>query len=66
MVNGITGSEATTLDGSFPISRPLFMFTKGWPTGDTAKFINYVIHPKKGQALVREAGLAVPLYKIPN
>jgi phosphate transport system substrate-binding protein len=60
-VNGVVGSEETTLDGSFPISRPLFMFTQGWPEGDTVKFINYVLHPQKGQKLVGEAGY-VPLY----
>jgi phosphate transport system substrate-binding protein len=60
-VNGVVGSEETTLDGTFPISRPLFMFTQGWPTGDTVKFINYVLHPQKGQKLVRESGY-VPLY----
>lgn len=62
MVNGVAGSEETTLNGSFPVSRPLYMFTNGWPSGETATFLNYVMHPKKGQALVREAGLAVPLY----
>jgi phosphate transport system substrate-binding protein len=60
-VNGVVGSKETTLDESFPISRPLFMFTKGWPEGDTVKFINYVLHPQKGQKLVGETGY-VPLY----
>lgn len=60
-VNGITGSETTTLNGTYPVSRPLFMFTNGWPELDVANFINYVRHPEKGQKLVREAGY-VPLY----
>lgn len=60
-VNGITGSATTTLNGTFPVSRPLYMFTNGWPTGDVAKFINYVLHPQKGQPLAKEAGY-VPLY----
>lgn len=60
-VDGIKGSVETTLNGSFPISRPLYMFTNGWPTGDTLNFINFVIHPQKGQKYVREAGF-VPLY----
>ncbi|MFP3869417.1 MAG: phosphate ABC transporter substrate-binding protein [Syntrophobacteria bacterium] len=60
-VNGIVGSEQTTLDGTYPVSRPLFMFTRGWPTGDTVNFINYVLHPDRGQRYVREAGY-VPLY----
>jgi phosphate transport system substrate-binding protein len=60
-VNGIEGSMETTLDGSFPISRPLFMFTRGWPEGETVKFINYVLDPKKGQKFVKATGF-VPLY----
>jgi phosphate transport system substrate-binding protein len=60
-VDGVTGSEETTLNGSFPVSRPLYMFTNGWPTADTANFINYVLHPQKGQEHVRAAGY-VPLY----
>ena len=60
-VNGIEGTKTTTLDGSFPISRPLFMFTRGWPEGNTVKFINYLLDPQKGQKYVEEAGY-VPLY----
>jgi phosphate transport system substrate-binding protein len=60
-VNSVKGSLKTTLDGSFPISRPLFMFTKGWPEGDVVKFLNYVLNPQKGQKLVEKAGF-VPLY----
>ena len=61
MVDRVKGSEETTLNGLYPISRPLYMFTSGWPKGDTLKFINFVIHPQKGQKYVKEAGY-VPLY----
>jgi len=61
MVNRIVGSAATTLNGTYPISRPLFMFTPGWPKGDVLNFINFVINPNKGQKYVAEAGF-VPLY----
>ncbi|MBU3917659.1 phosphate ABC transporter substrate-binding protein, partial [bacterium] len=60
-VNGIFGSKDTTLNGTYPISRPLFMFTAGWPEGDASRFMKYMLHPKKGQKLVEEAGF-VPLY----
>lgn len=60
-VNGVTGSAESTLDGTFPISRPLYMFTPGWPEKEVSKFINYTVHPEKGQKLVREIGF-VPLY----
>jgi phosphate transport system substrate-binding protein len=59
--NGIKGSSQTTLNGTYPISRPLYMFTNRWPKEDVAKFINYVIHPNKGQKLVSQIGY-VPLY----
>jgi len=60
-VGGIVGNEETTLNGKFPISRPLFMFTRGWPSGDVLNFINYVLNPQGGQKMVKEAGF-VPLY----
>ncbi len=60
-VNGVEGTPETTLNGTFAISRPLYMFTRGWPEGDTLNFINYVLHPEKGQKLVGEVGY-VPLY----
>ena len=60
-VGGVVGSEESTLNGTFPVSRPLYMFTKGWPSGDAADFINYVLQPKKGQKLIKEAGF-VPLF----
>jgi phosphate transport system substrate-binding protein len=59
--NSIMGSAKTTLDGTYPISRPLYMFTQGWPSGDTLNFINYVLNPGKGQKYVEEAGF-VRLY----
>ena len=59
-VNGIAGGVETTLSGAYPISRPLFMFTKGWPEGETLDFINFVVS-KKGQELVKEAGF-IPMY----
>ncbi len=59
-VEGIKGTEENTLNGSYPISRGLFMFTKGWPKGDTMSFISFVLS-KKGQELVKEAG-SIPLF----
>jgi len=60
-INGIKGTVETTLNGTFPISRPLYMFTNGWPEGDTLDFINFVMNPEKGQKYVGSAGF-VPLY----
>ncbi len=58
-VNGEVASLENAV--SFPISRVLYMFTKGWPTGTTLKFINFILHPQKGQKLVAETGY-IPLY----
>ncbi len=61
-VNGVTGTEETTLNGAFPISRGLFMFTQGWPKGDTMSFISFILS-KKGQMLVKEAG-SIPVFDL--
>jgi phosphate transport system substrate-binding protein len=60
-VGGTAASIETALNGSYSISRVLYMFTKGWPTGTTLQFINFVMHPEKGQKIVAETGY-VPLY----
>jgi phosphate transport system substrate-binding protein len=60
-VNNITGSPETTLNGTYPISRPLYMFTPGWPKGDVLNFIKFVLSPEKGQKYVAETGY-VALY----
>jgi phosphate transport system substrate-binding protein len=59
--NGIKGSIESTLNGTYPISRPLFMFTPGWPKGEALNFLNFVLNPEKGQKYVGEVGY-VPLY----
>lgn len=60
-VNGVEASAENAMSGAYPVSRELFMFTKGWPTGTTLQFINFIMHPAKGQKIVAEAGY-VPLY----
>lgn len=59
-VDGVKGSEQTAKSGRYTVSRPLFMFTAGWPEGKTLDFINFILSPK-GQALVKDAG-SIPLY----
>jgi phosphate transport system substrate-binding protein len=61
MIDQIKGSEETTLNGTYPVSRPLYMFTRGWPEGDALNFINFMVHPEKGQKYVRDVRY-VPLY----
>jgi len=59
-VNGIEATMASALSGVYPVSRPLFMFTRGWPTGAVSDFMNYVLSPK-GQEIVKKEGY-IPLY----
>jgi phosphate transport system substrate-binding protein len=55
----ILPSGETVLDGTYPISRPLFYYTNGEPTGAIKTFIDYCLSPE-GQAKVTEVGY-VPL-----
>lgn len=45
----------TVKDGSYPLSRPLFFYTRKSPAGDTKKFIDWVLSDE-GQAIVTEVG----------
>lgn len=54
-VNGIVCSKETVLSAEYPLSRPLFMYTNGKPTGATKKFIDFVLS-EEGQALAEENG----------
>ena len=52
-VEGKVASDKTVRDGSWPIARPLFMYTNGKPAGVIAKFIDFVLS-KEGQKIVNE------------
>jgi phosphate transport system substrate-binding protein len=52
-VNGKTASASTVRDSSWPIARPLFMYTNGKPAGTIAKFIDFMLS-KEGQKIVNE------------
>jgi phosphate transport system substrate-binding protein len=49
---------ATVLDGSYPIARPLYMYTAGEPQGPLAEYLSWILG--QGQALVQDLGF-VPL-----
>ncbi|MEX2139985.1 MAG: phosphate ABC transporter substrate-binding protein [Pirellulales bacterium] len=57
--SAIEPSKATTLDGSYPISRPLFLYTLGEPEGRVKEFIEWV-QSRTGQQVVERLGY-VPL-----
>jgi phosphate transport system substrate-binding protein len=48
-------SAATVKDGSYPLSRPLFFYTRKSPAGDAKKFIDWVLSDE-GQAIVTQVG----------
>jgi phosphate transport system substrate-binding protein len=52
-VNGKIATEASVRDGSWPIARPLFLYSNGNPTGAAGKFIDFLLS-KEGQAIVKE------------
>ena len=51
-------SAATVIDGTYPVSRPLFMYTAGEPAGSVKAFVDFVTGD--GQGLVTGLGF-VPL-----
>jgi phosphate transport system substrate-binding protein len=54
-VEGIVPSVETVLKGTYPIARPLFMYTNGKPKGLAADFINFVLSAE-GQEIVKDEG----------
>jgi phosphate transport system substrate-binding protein len=52
-------SVETVNDDSYPISRPLYMYTAGEPTGEIKAYLDWIL--SAGQALVPELGF-VPLH----
>jgi phosphate transport system substrate-binding protein len=50
-------SEETAVDGSYPIARPLFMYTSGQPTGHVAEYMNWILS-NEGQCIIMKKGYA--------
>jgi len=50
---------ATGMDGTYPIARPLYMYTAGQPTAAVAEYLNWIQGPQ-GQQIVAALGF-VPL-----
>jgi len=58
-VDGVDATVATVLSKSYPISRSLYMYTQGQPTGLAKSFIDF-IKSAEGQKIVEDEGF-VPL-----
>lgn len=52
---GVLPSEATVRDGSYPVSRYLFFYTRTKPAGDAKKFIDWILSAE-GQSVVTKVG----------
>ena len=50
-VEGVAGSVENTLNGTYPISRGLYLYTNGEPSGDVAKFVSFILSDA-GQKIV--------------
>ncbi|MCD6426819.1 MAG: PstS family phosphate ABC transporter substrate-binding protein [Caldisericaceae bacterium] len=53
--DGVLPSKESVLNGTYEISRPLFMYTDGVPKGVVKEFIDFVMSPE-GQKIVEEVG----------
>lgn len=57
----VSPSVASVLDKTYPVSRPLYFYTKGEATGDIKKFVDYALSAE-GQAVVTKLEF-VPIKK---
>jgi phosphate transport system substrate-binding protein len=58
----VAPSIATTLDHTYPISRPLFMYSRGEPKGDVKQYLDWILSDD-GQRVL-EAAKYPPLRKL--
>ena len=53
----VSPSVETAIDGSYPIARPLFMYTAGEPEGAIGEYIDWVLSDE-GQCIIYDKGYA--------
>ncbi len=53
----VNPSTATAIDGSYPIARPLFMYTAGEPTGAIKTYLDWILSDA-GQCIILDKGYA--------
>lgn len=58
-IDGVAASVATVLDKAYPISRKLYMYSNGDPTGAGKAYVEWILGPE-GQKVVKDEGF-VPL-----
>ena len=55
-------SVATAIDGSYPIARPLLMYTAGQPTGKIKEYLDWILSDD-GQRIIQDKKYA-PVRKL--
>ena len=53
----VSPSVNAAIDGSYPIARPLFMYTAGAPEGRIKEYLDWILGPE-GQCIIQEKGYA--------
>ena len=53
----VNPSEKTASDKSYPIARPLFMYTSGQPQGEIKKYMDWILSDE-GQCIIKQKGYA--------
>ena len=53
----VNPSTDTAIDGSYPIARPLFMYTRGEPTGAVKEYLDWILSDA-GQCIIQDKGYA--------
>jgi phosphate transport system substrate-binding protein len=53
----ILPSPETAIDGTYPIARPLLMYTRGEPTGAAKEYLDWILSDE-GQCIIQEKGYA--------
>ncbi|MCK6478779.1 MAG: PstS family phosphate ABC transporter substrate-binding protein [Planctomycetaceae bacterium] len=54
---GVAPTVSTALDGTYPIARPLFMYTRGQPAGEVRAYLDWILSDA-GQRIIQDKGYA--------
>jgi phosphate transport system substrate-binding protein len=54
-LDGVVPSRETVISGTYPVTRPLFMYTNGKPKGLAKEYIDFILSDE-GQKIVEEEG----------
>ena len=58
----VNPSTQSAVDGSYPIARPLFMYTLGEPSGEIKEYLDWILS-EEGQCIIQQRGYA-PVRKV--